>query len=358
MILLLKVCIIMENAGQFAIVLEKRWAKHKFFCQQLMMEGSQLKDTILFVVVPCYNEEEVLGETNKRLTKKLKSMIEGEKISPKSRILYVDDGSKDKTWSIIEEFHDRFPLVSGLKISRNRGHQNALYGGLMTAKEYCDCAVSIDADLQDNIEVLEAFMEKFDQGRDIVYGVRSDRSTDSFFKRKTATSYYTMMNKMGADVIYNHADCRLMSKRALEALADFKEVNLFLRGMVPLIGFTTDTVEYKRDKRFAGESKYPLKKMLALAFDGITSFSIKPIRWITFIGFFIFACSIIALLYSVITYFMGRANSGWPSLMVSIWMLGGLQLLAMGIIGEYLGKIYMEVKGRPRYIVDKLLHRD
>lgn len=248
-------------------------------------------------------------------------------------------------------------MFSGLKLAHNRGHQNALLAGLMTAKEYADIVISMDADLQDDIEAMDAFIEKYHAGNDIVYGVRSSRKKDSFFKRSTALAYYRFLQKMGVDIIYNHADYRLMSRRALEALADFKEVNLFLRGIVPLIGFQTAVVEYERSSRFAGESKYPLKKMLSFAIDGITSFSIKPIRMITALGFLIFAFSLIMLIYSIVIKITGHADSGWASLICSIWMIGGIQLLSLGIIGEYIGKIYNETKARPRYIIEEFINR-
>ena len=314
-----------------------------------------MNSEVLYIVVPCYNEEEVLPETSKRLKEKRKALIEAGVIGEKSRILFVDDGSKDKTWLLIQEFCANDTCFSGLKLAHNRGHQNALLAGLMTAKEYADIVISMDADLQDDIEAMDAFIEKYHAGNDIVYGVRSSRKKDSFFKRSTALAYYRFLQKMGVDIIYNHADYRLMSRRALEALADFKEVNLFLRGIVPLIGFQTAVVEYERSSRFAGESKYPLKKMLSFAIDGITSFSIKPIRMITALGFLIFAFSLIMLIYSIVIKITGHADSGWASLICSIWMIGGIQLLSLGIIGEYIGKIYMETKARPKFIVQEYL---
>lgn len=316
-----------------------------------------MNSEILYIVVPCYNEEEVLPETSKRLKEKRKALIEAGVIGEKSRILFVDDGSKDKTWLLIQEFCANDTCFSGLKLAHNRGHQNALLAGLMTAKEYADIVISMDADLQDDIEAMDAFIEKYHAGNDIVYGVRSSRKKDSFFKRSTALAYYRFLQKMGVDIIYNHADYRLMSRRALEALANFKEVNLFLRGIVPLIGFQTAVVEYERSSRFAGESKYPLKKMLSFAIDGITSFSIKPIRMITALGFLIFAFSLIMLIYSIVIKITGHADSGWASLICSIWMIGGIQLLSLGIIGEYIGKIYNETKARPRYIIEEFINR-
>ncbi|MDY6226128.1 MAG: glycosyltransferase family 2 protein [Clostridium sp.] len=313
-------------------------------------------EEILYLVVPCYNEEEVLIETSKRLLGKINKMINEEKISKKSKILFVNDGSKDKTWDMIEELYNKNSIFSGVNLSRNRGHQNALLAGLMVAKEYADMVISLDADLQDDIDVIEKFVEEYYSGSDIVYGVRSSRKTDTFFKRTTALGFYKLMDKLGVNVVYNHADYRLMSKRALEALAEFKEVNLFLRGIVPLIGYKYSIVEYERHERFAGESKYPLKKMLAFAIDGITSFSVKPIRLISVLGFSIFFISLIALIYSLVVKFLGKTEVGWTSIVISIWMLGGIQLLSLGVIGEYIGKIYNETKARPRYIIkDKLI---
>jgi len=309
----------------------------------------------LYLVIPCYNEEAVLDETKKRLDQKMKKLIKEKKISKDSRVVFVNDGSKDKTWEKIVSFHEEDSLFSGINLSRNRGHQNALLAGLMTVREDADMVISMDADLQDDIEVIDQFVSQYQKGNDVVYGVRSSRKTDTFFKRNTALLFYRMMEKMGVQIVYNHADYRLMSKRALNALAEFKEVNLFLRGMVPLVGYPSSTVTYERAERFAGESKYPLKKMLSFAFDGITSFSIKPIRFILFLGMFIFLCSIFILIYSLIRYFQGAVILGWTSLMVSIWALGGLQLFAIGIIGEYIGKVYMESKARPRFIIENYL---
>ncbi|WP_315080905.1 glycosyltransferase [uncultured Clostridium sp.] len=313
----------------------------------------------LYLVIPCYNEEAVLHETAKRLLVKMNSMIDKNFITYDSKILFVNDGSKDKTWDIIEELHAQNPIFSGVNLSRNKGHQNALLAGLMTAKDYADITISLDADLQDDIEVIDKFVEEYYSGSDVVYGVRSSRKTDTFFKRTTALGFYKFMNALGVDVMYNHADYRLMSNRALEGLSQFKEVNLFLRGIVPLIGYKYSVVEYERHERFAGESKYPLKKMVAFALDGITSFSIKPIRIITGLGFFIFFVSFIALIYSLIVKFLGKTVTGWTSLTLSIWMLGGIQLLSLGVIGEYIGKIYNETKQRPRFIIaDKLIKTD
>lgn len=285
----------------------------------------------------------------------MQSLIDSGKISHDSRIMYIDDGSKDNTWKIIESLHNEHELVIGLKMSRNRGHQNALYGGLMVAKKYADAVISIDADLQDDINAFDEMLEKYENGCDIVYGVRSKRKTDTFFKRFTAEGFYKILRLLGAEVVFNHADYRLMSKRALDEFENFGEVNLFLRGIVPMIGFKTDTVEYERLERLAGESKYPLKKMLALAWQGVTSLSIKPIRFITVLGALVFIVSILMLIYSLISHFTGQTTLGWTSLIVSIWALGGLQLLAIGIIGEYIGKIYLETKHRPRFIVEKFI---
>lgn len=310
---------------------------------------------VLYIVVPCYNEEEVLHETTKRLTDKLNRMIAAKLISENSRIAYVNDGSKDRTWEIIEELHKENKFVNGIKLSRNRGHQNALLGGLMTVKDHCDMAISMDADLQDDIEVLDEFVRKYENGCHVVYGVRSARKKDTFFKKHTAQAFYKMMSAMGVDIVYNHADYRLLSNRALHELENYKEVNLFLRGIVPLIGFKSDIVTYERNERFAGESKYPLKKMLSFAFDGITSFSIKPIRMITGLGFFVFFISLVLLIYSIVGHILGNTSPGWTSLITSIWALGGLQLLAIGVVGEYVGKVYMESKARPRFIIEKFL---
>ena len=311
---------------------------------------------ILYVVVPCYNEEEVLEETTKRLSAKLNTMIESSSIHPDSRILYVNDGSKDRTWEIIKDYFKNNSLVTGINLSRNRGHQNALLAGLMTAKDCADIVISMDADLQDDINVVDEFVSKYQKGADIVYGVRSSRKKDTFFKKYTALFFYRMMEHMGVEIVYNHADYRLMSKRAIEGLEQFKEVNLFLRGIVPMIGYPTDTVEYERDKRFAGESKYPLKKMIAFAIDGITSCSVKPIRMITTTGIVVSALSFLFLVYIVIGHFLGGTIQGWATLAVLLCFFGGFQIMSIGIVGEYVGKIYLETKERPRYLLqDKLL---
>ena len=309
----------------------------------------------LYIVVPCYNEEEVLPETSKRLRAKLSQLMEAGKIAPDSRVMFVNDGSRDRTWEIIQHLHEEDPLFSGLDLTRNRGHQNALLAGLMTAKDRADMVISMDADLQDDIGAVDGMVDKYLEGCDIVYGVRSSRKTDTFFKRFTAESFYRLMNLLGANVVFNHADYRLMSRRALEGLAQFKEANLFLRGIVPMIGYRTDTVEYERGERFAGESKYPLKKMLAFAMEGITSLSIKPIRYITGLGFLIFLVAIAMLIYSVIRWATGATILGWASVMCSVWAIGGLILLSLGVIGEYIGKIYLETKGRPRFLIREVL---
>ncbi|MCR5796895.1 MAG: glycosyltransferase family 2 protein [Eubacterium sp.] len=315
------------------------------------------KPEILYLVVPCYNEEEVLDETTKRVCEKLNTLIASGKIDGKSRVLYVNDGSKDQTWMIINRLFQDNPLVCGINLSRNRGHQNAVLAGLMYAKEKADFAISMDADLQDDINAIDEMIDKYYAGNDVVYGVRSSRKKDTFFKKTTAEGFYKLMKWMGVDIVFNHADYRLMSRRVLEQLGEYKEVHLFLRGMIPLIGYPSDVVYYERNERFAGESKYPLKKMLAFAFDGISSFSIKPIRFIVWLGFIIFIISLIMLLYSVVQYLVGYTVPGWSSLIVSVWALGGLQLLAIGIIGEYIGKVYMEVKGRPKYAIEKILEK-
>lgn len=312
----------------------------------------------LYIVVPCYNEEEVLPETARRLGDKLAALTAAGKISPQSRVLFVNDGSEDRTWPLIKELHQSDPRFLGADLSRNRGHQNALLAGLMTAKDRCDMAISMDADLQDDVDAVDAMVEQYRQGCDIVYGVRSSRKKDTFFKRFTAEAFYRLMNRMGAETVFNHADYRLMSRRALEGLARFKEVNLFLRGIVPMVGYTTGTVEYERGERFAGESKYPLKKMLSFALEGITSLSTKPIRMVTGLGFLIFLVSILMLIYSIVRWATGATIIGWASVICSVWAIGGLILLSLGVIGEYIGKIYLETKGRPRFLIQELLEDD
>jgi glycosyltransferase involved in cell wall biosynthesis len=313
-----------------------------------------LKD-ILYIVVPCYNEEEVLPETSKRLKEKVESLVSQGKVSEKSRILFVNDGSRDRTWELISSLHQTDPIFSGVDLTRNRGHQNALLAGLMTAKDRCDMAISMDADLQDDVDAVDRMVEEYYAGCDIVYGVRSSRKKDTFFKRFTAEGFYRVMNWMGAETVFNHADYRLMSKRALEGLSAFKEVNLFLRGIVPMVGYRTGTVEYERGERFAGESKYPLKKMLAFAMEGITSLSTKPLKWITSLGFLIFLVSIAMLIYSILRWAMGETIIGWASVICSVWAIGGLILLSLGVIGEYIGKIYLETKARPRFLIREVL---
>ena len=313
-----------------------------------------MKD-VLYIVVPCYNEEEVLPETSKRLKEKVTGLIAAGKVSERSRILFVNDGSKDRTWALISELHAADPIFSGVDLSRNRGHQNALLAGLMTAKDRCDMAISMDADLQDDVDAVDRMVEEYYAGCDIVYGVRSSRKKDTFFKRFTAEGFYRVMNLLGAETVFNHADYRLLSKRALEGLSEFKEVNLFLRGIVPMIGYRTATVEYERGERFAGESKYPLKKMLAFAMEGITSLSTKPLKMITGLGFFIFLVSIAMLIYSVVRWATGETILGWASVICSVWAIGGLILLSLGVMGEYIGKIYLETKARPRFLIREVL---
>ncbi len=317
------------------------------------------KMTTVYFVVPCYNEEAVLPETISRLSTKLEKLIAERKADENSRMLFVDDGSKDKTWEIITQYSQKNKYVGGVKLSRNRGHQNALLSGLMTAKDNCcDCVISLDADLQDDIEVIDEFIDKYLEGCEVVYGVRSSRKKDSIFKRSTAQGYYKFMKLLGVDIVYNHADYRLLGSKALEALSEYEEVNLFLRGIVPLIGYRCDYVYYERSERFAGESKYPLKKMIKFAIDGITSFSVKPLKLISNIGIIICVLSVIGFIYALVSLCMGIAVSGWTSTICSIWFLGGLQMLCIGIVGTYVGKIYNEVKRRPRYrIEEKIINK-
>ena len=310
-------------------------------------------ENILAIVVPCYNEQEAFPFSAKTLTETLAGLIKAKKVDNKSYILFVDDGSKDSTWSLIENEAKVNSLVRGLKLSGNVGHQNALLAGLLTANEDSDITVSIDADLQDDVGAIEKMVDAYHHGNDIVYGVRSDRKSDSAFKRITAQGFYKVMSALGVKSVYNHADFRLMSHRAVEALSNYKERNLFLRGIVPLIGYNSTSVYYERTPRVAGESKYPLKKMLKFAFDGITSFSIKPISLITGLGIIIVALSVIAFIYALVSYFTGSAVSGWSSLIISIWFLGGVQLASIGLVGQYVGKIYVESKSRPRFNVEK-----
>ncbi len=317
------------------------------------------KNNKLFVVIPCYNEEEVLEETTKRLKVKLNQLIKKKVIAEDSKVMYVNDGSKDKTWELIKSISKTEELFTGITLSRNRGHQNALVAGLMTAKKYADVVISMDADLQDDINAIDGMMDKYlNHDCDIVYGVRSARKNDTFFKRFTAESFYKFMSAMGVDVVYNHADYRLTSKRVLDEFENYKEVNLFLRGIFPLIGYKTDVEYYERAERFAGESKYPIKKMLNFAWDGITSFSVKPLRLICALGFIVLFISIIIMIYSLIQKIIGNTVDGWTFLTISIWFIGGLQMLCLGIVGEYVGKMYNETKARPRFLVSENLMED
>lgn len=322
---------------------------------QTELQKVQIMKTI-YLVIPCYNEEAVLPETTKRLTALMTQLQEKGTITPDSRIVLVDDGSKDRTWAMIAEYYHAQPqFFEGIHLSRNQGHQNALLAGMMTVRDRCDAIISLDADLQDDVNAIVEMIEKFTEGYDVVYGVRSARKTDSAFKRMTAEGFYKLMNMMGAEVVYNHADYRLMSRRALDGLAQFQEVNLFLRGIVPMIGYPSTTVYYERAKRFAGESKYPLKKMLSFAMQGITSLSTKPIRMITSLGALIFVISIAMIAYCLVRYFTGHTVAGWTSTTISVWAIGGLILFALGVIGEYIGKIYLETKQRPKYLVETYL---
>ena len=311
----------------------------------------------LYVVVPCYNEEEVLEETTKRLKEKLTNLINQKKISKNSKVMYVNDGSKDKTWELIKKI-SKDTMFTGISLSRNRGHQNALLAGLMTAKEKADIIISMDADLQDDINAIDEMIKKYEEANEIVYGVRSSRKKDSWFKKTTAEAFYKFMKIMGVDIIFNHADYRLASKKVLNELEKFEEVNLFLRGIFPLIGYKYDIVYYERNERFAGESKYPLKKMLNFAWDGITSFSVKPIRFVLTLGIIIFTISIVMIIYSLLSKLLGNAVDGWTFLSCSIWFVSGIQMLSLGIIGEYIGKSYNEVKKRPRYIISEDLSKN
>lgn len=311
---------------------------------------------ILYIVIPCYNEEEVLYETSQRLKQKVNTLIDNNRINYNSKIVFVNDGSTDKTWQIISRLHQQNKIFSGINLSKNFGHQNALLAGLTAVIDFADMVISMDADLQDDIEAIDEMLNKYYLGNDVVYGVRNSRDTDSFFKRSTAKGYYTLMNVLGAQIIFNHADYRLMSKRAIAALSEFKEINLFLRGIIPLIGYPSDIVTYDRNKRFAGKSKYPFKKMISFALEGITSFSILPIRLITFMGITIFCISLFMLVYFILQYILGNTVPGWATLAVSVWGIGGLQLFSIGIIGEYIGKIYLETKKRPRYIIEQFLN--
>ncbi len=316
------------------------------------------KEEILYIVIPCYNEEEVLEETTRQLKEKIQKLIGDKKISDQSRVMYVNDGSKDKTWELIEKINKREKYFTGISLSRNRGHQNALLAGLMTAKKYADIIISMDADLQDDINAVDEMIDKYYDGCDIVYGVRSARKKDTFFKRTTAEGFYKLMKAMGVEIVFNHADYRLTSKRVLDNLEDYKEVNLFLRGMFPLIGYKSDKVFYERNERFAGESKYPLKKMLSFAWDGITSFSIKPITLIFNLGITILVISTLILIYSLVVKLLGQTVPGWTFIICSIWIVAGLEMFSLGVIGEYIGKIYNETKARPRYIISRNLNEE
>ncbi len=309
----------------------------------------------LYVVIPCYNEEAVLHITAQKTQEKLNALIAAGRISPDSRVLFVDDGSADATWDGIASLHEQNRMFCGIRLSRNKGHQKALLAGLMTAKDRADIVISMDADLQDDLNAFDGFLDEREKGCEVVYGVRSSRKKDSWFKRATAQGYYKLLKKMGVEITYNHADFRLMSKKALEGLEQFREVNLFLRGLVPMIGYKSAVVEYERSERAAGESKYPLKKMISFAVEGITSLSVKPIKMITSLGLLVFGVSIILLIYFLVTYFMGKAVQGWSTIVISIWAIGGLQLFAIGVIGEYIGKIYLETKDRPNYLIAEIL---
>lgn len=311
------------------------------------------KEPKLYIVVPCYNEEEVLPVTSTMFKEKLAVLSSAGLITEDSRILFVNDGSKDRTWEVLEDLCDSDQVFTAIKLSRNRGHQNALLAGLMEAKEHADITISIDCDGQDDIDAMDEMVRQYHDGCEIVYGVRNDRASDTFFKRTTAQGYYKLLNKLGGEVVYNHADYRLVSSRALDELANYKEVNLFLRGMFPMIGFKTTCVEYQRHERLAGKSKYPLSKMLTLAFDGITSFSVKPIRIITALGGVTVLLSLILIIYALISWATGHVVAGWSSSFIGTTLIGGIQLISLGVIGEYVGKIYMETKGRPRYIVEE-----
>lgn len=309
---------------------------------------------ILYIVIPCYNEEEVLPITTEKLTEKMNSLV-GVKISHESRVLYVDNGSEDRTWEIIKQIHEDNELFSCIKVTKNQGYQNGVLAGLMTAKKYADMTITMDADLQDDVNVIDSMVDDYNEGSEIVYGVRGSRKKDTFFKRFTAESYYKFLDMMGVEIVFNHGDCRLMGKKALDALEEYSEVNLFLRGIVPQLGFKTSSVYYERHERAAGESKYPVRELIRFATEGITSFSVKPLKIITSIGFLISILSIVVLVYALIIKILGNVVQGWTFLIVSIWLVAGIQMLSLGIIGEYIGKIYKETKRRPRYIIEKEL---
>jgi len=313
------------------------------------------KCPILYLVIPCYNEEEMLPITTTELTKKMNNLIKKKLISKDSKVLYVNDGSKDNTWNIIKEINKKNKLFQGLKLSRNKGHQNALLSGLMYSKDYCDISISMDADLQDDINAIDEMIKEYKNGSEIVFGVRSSRKKDTFFKRFTAQTYYKLLAGLGVNIVYNHADYRLMSKKALDALEEYNEVNLFLRGIIPELGYKTSIVYYERNKRVAGVSKYPLKKMIKLAVDGITSFSIKPLKMITNLGFIMGIISLAILIYSLVRKLTGNTVTGWTFTVVSIWFVSAVQMVSLGIVGEYIGKIYSETKRRPRYIIEEVL---
>ena len=337
----------LKNSGAVRIMSRKQGGRKWMFYS----ERNQRMLPVLYMVIPCYNEQEVLPVTSKLFLDKLLDLVSKEKIHPDSRILFVNDGSRDDTWEIIKNLHREDEHFVGIAQSRNRGHQNAVLAGLMEAREKCDITISIDCDGQDDVEAMEQMVDEYAGGAEIVYGVRSSRKKDSFFKRLTAQTYYKFLNGMGAEVVYNHADYRLVSARALNAFADFHEVNLFLRGMFPLVGFKSTCVYYERDVRLAGKSHYPLSKMIHLAVDGITSLSIKPIRLITGFGLFIALISFVGIIWAILTQILGKAVDGWASMTCIICFIGGVQMIFMGILGEYIGKIYMEVKHRPRYII-------
>lgn len=317
-----------------------------------------MKAPVLYIVIPCYNEQEVLPVTSGMFLEKINSLIEKGRVAPESRVVFVNDGSKDNTWNIIQELAKSDEHFEGICLSRNRGHQNALLGGLMTVKDRCDITISIDCDGQDDINAMDAMVDAYWDGCEVVYGVRSKRDTDTFFKRFTAEGFYKLMNWMGAQVVFNHADYRLMSSRVLNEFANFREVNIFLRGMVPLVGFKSTSVYYERAERIAGESHYPLKKMLALAFDGITSLSVKPIRLITGFGALISVVSFLGVIWAMIEAILGRTVAGWASTTSIVCFMGGIQLLCLGVIGEYIGKIYLETKQRPRFIISETTFPD
>ena len=317
-----------------------------------------MKAPVLYIVIPCYNEEEALPITSEKLIALTDDMMKRNLIDVKSRITLVDDGSRDRTWQVISDLCKRDKRFEGVKLAHNAGHMNALWAGMTMAAKKCDCVITIDADLQDDVNAMYGFLEKYSEGADVVSGVRSSRKKDTFFKRTTAQGFYKLMNRMGVEMVYNHADYRLLSRRALEALLSFGEVNMFLRGMVPMLGFKTAVVEYERGERVAGESKYPLKKMIAFAMEGITSLSNKPIRLVTFAGLICGLLGVVMAIYVLVSLCRGHSVAGWASIMMSIWLLGGMQLVALGLIGEYVGKIYMETKRRPKFILEEYIHAD